>query len=260
MDKPDILPSGEGKPLHLSLGDHLLELRRRLMWVFLAMISGMIVCWFFAEDIYGFLVTPLAEAMSASGGTNRLIYTNLTEAFFTYLRVSFFAGVFLTFPVLLVQIWKFVTPGLYQNERQAFFPYLVATPILFFIGGAIVYFVVIPMAWPFFLSFQTGAEATVLPVQLEARVSDYLDLVMTLIFAFGLCFQMPVILALLGRAGILTAASLSSFRKYAVILIFTVAAFITPPDVLSQFMLAVPLMALYEISILIVRHTEKKAS
>jgi sec-independent protein translocase protein TatC len=241
----------------LPLTSHLSELRKRLMWAFIAMIAGMGLCWLFVEDIYGFLVKPLADAMEQGGGTQRLIYTNLTEAFFTYLRVAFFAGTFLTFPILITQIWLFVAPGLYAHERKAFLPYLVATPLLFFIGGALVYYVVVPMAWPFFLSFQSSGAQTVLPVQLEARVGEYLDLMMTLIFAFGLCFQLPVLLSLLGRAGILTAAALVSFRKYAIILIFTVAAFLTPPDVFSQIMLAVPLMGLYEISILLVRRVER---
>lgn len=241
----------------LPLTSHLSELRKRLMWAFIAMIAGMGLCWLFVEDIYGFLVKPLADAMEQGGGTQRLIYTNLTEAFFTYLRVAFFAGTFLTFPILITQIWLFVAPGLYAHERKAFLPYLVATPLLFFIGGALVYYVVVPMAWPFFLSFQSSGAQTVLPVQLEARVGEYLDLMMTLIFAFGLCFQLPVLLSLLGRAGILTAAALVSFRKFAIILIFTVAAFLTPPDVFSQIMLAVPLMGLYEISILLVRRVER---
>lgn len=244
-----------------TLTAHITELRKRILWSFAAMVTGTIICWLFKEQIYAFLVAPLAEAMnhgrSHEPSTNRLIYTSLTEAFFTYLRVAFFAGCFLTFPIILSQIWMFVAPGLYKNEKKVFFPYLIATPILFFLGGAMVYYVVIPYAWPFFLSFQsTGAETT-LPIQLEARVGEYLDLVMTLIFAFGLCFQLPVLLTLLARAGLVSAQFLRSVRKYAIVVIFTIAAILTPPDVFSQFALAMPIWGLYEFSILLVARIEK---
>ncbi len=239
-----------------TLTAHVTELRQRIMWSFGAMIAGTLLCWLFKEHIYAFLVQPLANAMG-DGSTNRLIYTGLTEAFYTYLRVSFFAGCFLTFPFILIQIWKFVAPGLYKNERKVFLPYLVATPVLFFIGGAMVYYMVIPMAWKFFLSFQSTGTDTVLPIQLEARVGEYLDLIMTLIFAFGLCFQLPVLLTLLARAGMVGTQSLKSFRRYAIVVIFTVAAIITPPDVFSQFALAVPIIGLYEFSIFLVSRIEK---
>lgn len=239
---------------------HIVELRKRLMWAIVAMAIGMAVCFGFVEQIYSFLVQPLANAMAEEGGSQRLIYTGLTEAFFTYLKVAFFAGVFLTFPIILLQVWLFIAPGLYKNEKVAFLPFLIATPVLFFTGGAIVYYVVMPMAWPFFLSFQTGASETALPIQLEARVSEYLDLIMSLIFAFGLCFQLPVLLTLLGKAGLVSADWLASKRKYALIVTFIVAAFLTPPDVISQILLAVPILALYEISILLIRYVSKKPS
>lgn len=235
---------------------HLIELRKRLIWVFLTMAIGTGICFLFVENIYGFLVEPLSNAMG-EGSTQRLIYTGLTEAFFTYLKVAFFAGVFLTFPVLLAQIWMFLAPGLYKNEKNAFLPFLMATPILFFAGGAVVYYGVIPMAWDFFLSFQSTGSETSLPIQLEARVSEYLSLIMTLIFAFGLCFQLPVLLTLMGKAGLVSSQTLASKRKYAVIITFAIAAFLTPPDVISQVGLAVPILLLYEISILLVRYFEK---
>jgi len=240
------------------LTSHLIELRQRLLWVVGAMALGAAVCFAFVEPIYSFLVSPLANAME-QGDSQRLIYTGLTEAFFTYLKVAFFAGIFLTFPILLMQIWGFIAPGLYDKERRAFLPFVVATPVLFFAGGAIVYYVVLPMAWPFFLSFQTTAGETALPIQLEARVSEYLDLIMTLIFAFGLCFQLPVALTLMGKAGLVSADWLASKRKYALIITFVVAAFITPPDVISQILLAVPILGLYELSIILIRNVSKKS-
>ncbi len=241
-----------------TLVSHLTELRRRLLWSFMAMGAGTAICFLFVSEIYGFLVSPLAEAMNEAS-TGRLIYTGLTEAFFTYLKVAFFAGTFLTMPLLLSQIWMFISPGLYKNERLAILPFLVATPILFFCGGAAVYYLVMPSAWPFFLSFESTAAQTVLPVQLEARVSEYLNLVMTLIFAFGLCFQLPVVLGLLGRAGFISADALKKKRKYALLLAFVVAAFLTPPDVVSQILLALPVMGLYEISILVVSRLQNNS-
>ena len=235
-----------------NLLSHMTELRRRLLWSFLFLAGGFCLAYIFAKDIYGFLVQPLADAMSGDD-SRRLIYTGLTEAFFTYIRVAFFASLFVTFPFLAVQIWKFVAPGLYEKERKAFLPFLIATPLMFFAGGAAAYYYVMPVAWHFFLGFESGGAHTGLPIQLEARVGEYLDLVMTLIFAFGVCFELPVLVTLLGRAGIVTVQSLVSARRYVIVGIFIVAAIMTPPDVISQLMLAFPMMALYDISIFLVR-------
>jgi sec-independent protein translocase protein TatC len=254
MSISDQMNSMEGTPIH----EHLLELRQRLLKCFLIMLAGTAICFLFVEEIYGFLVQPLAGAMGPDS-TQRLIYTGLTEAFFTYLKVSFFAGIFLTFPILAIQLWKFIAPGLYKNEKTAFLPFLIATPLLFFLGGACVYYFVMPLAWLFFLNFQSTGVETVLPIQLEAKVGEYLDLVMTLIFAFGLCFQLPVLLTLLGKAGMVSAEGLASKRKYAIVCTFIVAAFLTPPDIVSQIGLAIPILALYELSIILVRKVYPKA-
>ena len=240
-----------------TLTGHVMELRKRILWSFLAMVFGTVLCFFFKEQIFSFLVQPFADAMHKVGGTNRMISTGSTEIFMTYLRVSFFAGCFLTFPFLLWQVWMFVAPGLYKNEKGVFLPYLIATPVLFFLGGAMVYYLIMPAAWTFLLHFQSTGENTALRIDHEQSVGEYLSIVMTLIFVFGLSFQLPVLMTLMARAGLLGAQSLRNFRKYAIVIMFAVAAVITPPDVFSQIALAVPLCLLYELSILLVSRIEK---
>src|SRR5918994_2322333 len=241
----------------MPLLDHLIELRNRLMYACAALFVGFLACYFFAEDIYAFLVQPLADIYQGETG-RRMIYTGLTEAFFTYLKVAFWAGAFLTFPIVAAQLWLFIAPGLYRNEKQAFLPFLIATPILFFMGGAIAYYVVFPLAWRFFVSFETAGGPVTLPIELEARVGEYLSLVMKLIFAFGLSFQLPVALTLMGRVGLVSSEALARNRKYAIVGVFVVAAIITPPDIISQIGLGIPIILLYEISIIAVRIVERR--
>ena len=218
-----------------------------------------VVCYIFSEEIYGFLVSPYAEAVKDSQIERRLIFTALQETFLTYIKVAFFAAFFLTCPYILIQIWKFIAPGLYEHEKSALMPYLVLTPILFLLGGMLVYYLIMPLAIKFFLSFESTGLTTALPIQLEAKVNEYLSLVMKLIFAFGISFQLPVILSLLARIGFIDSIFLRERRKYVVIIIFAVAAVLTPPDPVTQIGLAVPLLLLYELSIISVKVIEKKA-
>jgi sec-independent protein translocase protein TatC len=237
---------------------HLTELRKRLIQSFIFLIIFFIGCYFFAEHLYGFLVEPYAKAVKNDGTERRLIFTALQETFLTYLKVSFFAAFFVTCPFILMQIWKFIAPGLYKHEKMAIVPYLVLTPILFFLGGMLVYYLIMPLAIKFFLSFESSGLTTGLPIQLEAKVNEYLSLVMKLIFAFGISFQLPVVLSVLARVGIVDAKFLKERRKYVVVIIFTVAALLTPPDPITQIGLAIPLLILYELSIFYVNIIEKK--
>lgn len=239
------------------LFDHLVELRKRLIYSVAAFFVCFVICFIFAEQIYGFLTQPLAAALQGQPN-DHLIYTALYETFFTYVKVGMFGGICLSFPFIAAQIWMFVAPGLYKNERNAFLPFLLATPVLFIIGASFVFYVMLPYAIKFFVGFETQGSVGTLGIQLQAKVSEYLDFVMTLIFAFGLCFQMPVLLSLLGRVGIVSSEMLRKFRRYAIVAVFALAAVVTPPDAFSQISLAIPLIGLYEISIWLVRLIEKK--
>ena len=237
---------------------HLTELRKRLINSFIFLIIFFVLCYFFAEYIYGFLVDPFANAVKDDSSNRRLIFTALQETFLTYLKVSFFTAFFITCPFILIQIWKFIAPGLYKHEKKAILPYLTLTPILFFLGGILVYYLIMPLAIKFFLSFESTGINTNLPIQLEAKVNEYLSLVMKLIFAFGISFQLPVVLSLLARIGVVDSHFLKTRRKYVVVIIFAAAALLTPPDPITQIGLAIPLLILYELSIFSVNLIEKR--
>ena len=248
----------------MSIIEHLTELRNRIGIVFLCflvMFVASVIRPFgsgtqsLADIVYVFLQAPLADVLLERGG--RMIFTGLHEGFFTQIKVAFFTSLCVTFPLLLVQIWKFVAPALYKNEKGAFLPFLVATPVLFIIGAAMVYYLVIPLAWQFFISFETIGGQGALPIEVEPRISEYLSLVMRLMFAFGLSFELPVILLLLVKVGLATPEGLASKRRYAILLAFIAAAILTPPDVISQVLLAVPVILLYELSIIAARIISK---
>ena len=238
--------------------EHLTELRSRLVKSFIYLFIFFGICYFFAEDIYGFLVEPYAQAVKDDLTSRRLIFTALHETFITYLKLAFFTSMFVTSPIILTQIWKFIAPGLYKNEKRALLPYLIATPTLFLLGGMLVYYLVMPLAIKFFLSFETTAQLSGLPIQLEAKVNEYLSLIMRLIFAFGISFQLPVLLSLLARVGFVDSEYLKKRRKYVVVIVFAFAAILTPPDPITQIGLGIPLLILYELSILAVKFIEKK--
>jgi len=242
----------------MSLLEHLVELRRRLVWSVIAFIICFLISYYFADSIFNFLIEPLARVWGSAGQHRRLIYTAMQEKFFTDLKLAFFVAAFLSFPVIANQIWLFVAPGLYANEKKAFLPFLFATPFLFFAGGAFVYYFVLPVAWHFFASFEQAASAGPLAIELEPKVDQYLSLVMQLVFAFGLCFELPVVLTLLTRIGFVSVATLRKNRRYAIVTAFVVAAVLSPPDPLSQLGLALPIILLYEISIICSRIVEKQ--
>jgi len=236
--------------------EHLIELRKRLVRAVGAFAIAFGVCLYFADDIFGFLVRPLTAAFAENPGQGRLVYTRLYEAFFVEIKVALFAAFFVSFPVIANQLWAFVAPGLYAREKRAFLPFIIATPVLFTLGASLAYFVVMPTAFSWFLGFEGTAGG--LPQEALPAMGDYLDLVMRFILAFGISFLLPVLLMLLNRAGLVTRAQLASARRYIIVLVFAVAAIITPPDVVSQLLLAIPLLFLFEGSMLIMLLSERK--
>ncbi len=240
----------------MPLMSHLIELRQRLIYSIAGFLICFLVSYYFAQPIFDFLVHPLEQVYQGQSG-RRMIYTAPTEAFFTYVKVAFFTAAFISFPLIASQIWLFVAPGLYRHERSAFLPFLVATPVMFILGASLLYYLILPMALTFFASFEIMPGEGSMPIQLEAKMSEYLSLVMTLILAFGISFELPVLLSLLGKVGIVSAAGLAEKRRYAIVGMVAFAGVVTPPDVFSQVSLAVPMYVLYEATIWIVRGMEK---
>lgn len=251
MSEPDDIDASKA-----PLIEHLIELRRRLMWSLAAIFAAFVVCFWFAKPIYNLLLWPYRLAAGVDVPIE-LIYTAPQEFFFTQVKLALFGAIFIAFPVIAAQLYMFVAPGLYRAERKAFLPFLIATPVLFLLGAALVYFVAMPLAMKFFLSMQETGDTGV-QILLTAKVSEYLSLIMMLMLGFGICFQLPVLLTLLARAGLVTAATLKHYRKHAILGVFLAAAILTPPDPISQIALALPTLLLYEISIFAVKMAEKK--
>jgi len=258
IDPRDEQVDDEVEASRAPIMEHLIELRSRIIYVVAGMGVAFLVGLYFADTIFQFLARPYADAQ-INGAEARMIFTGLMEKFVVNIKVALYFAFMLTFPLLAVQVWKFVAPGLYKHERGAFAPFLVATPILFTLGAALAYYVVIPWAWQFLLSFEeVSIEGTAIAIEAEAKVNEYLALVMRLIFAFGAAFLIPVAITLLGKAGIVSADFLRRQRRYMVVITFVAAAFLTPPDPVSQVALGIPILLLYELSIILVRLTEKR--
>ncbi|ETD84882.1 twin-arginine translocase subunit TatC [Rhodobacter capsulatus] len=248
--------------------EHLAELRTRILYALAAYVVAVILCYIIWHPVFTFLTHPICEALSARGQTCQLSLIKLQEGFFVAINIAMLGGFALAFPMIGFQLWRFVAPGLYRNEKRAFLPFLIASPVMFFLGAAFCYYVILPMAFSFFLGFQmgdvvAGADATdpanqMAVIGFTGSMEEYLKLTTKFVMAFGICFQMPVALTLLGKAGLVSAQALASVRKYAVVAMLTVAAIVTPPDVMSQVIMFAVIYPLYEGSIFLVRRMEKK--
>lgn len=253
--------SGDIDDKPMPLMEHLIELRSRLMWAIGGFLIAFLGCFFYAKQIFNILVRPFTWAVDWAGLSDRkieLIYTAPQEFFFTQIKIAMFGGLLIAFPLIATQVYRFVAPGLYKNERMAFLPFLVASPLLFLLGAALVYFFFTPMVMWFFLNMEQSGGTGEASIQLLPKVSEYLGLIMTLIFAFGLVFQLPVVTTLMARVGLVSSEGLKAKRKYAIVIAFVAAAILTPPDPISQIGLAVPTILLYEIGIYCARLVERQ--
>jgi sec-independent protein translocase protein TatC len=254
--------SGAEEDKKMPLLEHLIELRSRLLWCLVGFVIAFLICFYFAQPIFDFLAAPLAKAMKENQVSDqqalRVIYTDVTEVFFTQVKVACFGAACIAFPLFAGQIWMFVAPGLYKHEKNAFLPFLVATPIMFAIGATFMFKIILPLALHFFLHYQRAGGDGHLSVQLEAKVSEYISILMRLIIAFGVCFELPVLLSLLAKVGVVSAQTLKDKRRYAIVIVCVVAAVFTPPDALSMMSLAVPMILLYEVSIWLAVLIERK--